>query len=70
MIQVSYNIEDEATFKREKEGLMYAGKKPQKSEGTIVSFDSDEDELIENGFKIKIMPAYKLLLEEFGGHLY
>ncbi len=64
LIQVSYNIEDDATFKREKDGLIYAGKKLQKSEGTIVSFDSDEDELIENGFKIKIIPAYKLLLRD------
>ncbi len=63
LIQVCYNLEEETTFRREKDGLIYAGKKLQKLEGTIASFDSNEDELIENGFKIKILPVYKLLLE-------
>ena len=64
LIQVCYNIDDTDTFKREKKSLMYAGEKLNVSEGTILTFDDDEDEIIENGFKIKLIPVYKYFLKD------
>ena len=61
LIQVCYDIEDEDTFNREKNSLIYAGKKLNVSEGIILTFDI-EDEIIDKDFKIKIIPAYKYFL--------
>ena len=62
LIQVSYHIENRETFDREINSLIFTGKKLNKTEGMIITFDSEEDEIIKEGFKIKIIPAYKFLL--------
>ena len=58
IIQVTFDISDENTKKREIKGLIEACKNFDLKSGTIITFDS-EDELIENGIKIKIIPFYK-----------
>lgn len=58
VIQVTFDMGDENTKKREIKGLIEACKNFDLKSGTIITFDS-EDELIENGIKIKIIPFYK-----------
>ena len=58
IIQVTFDMSDENTKKREIKGLIEACKNFNLKSGTIITFDS-EDELIENGIKIKIIPFYK-----------
>lgn len=58
VIQVTFDISDENTKSREIKGLIEACKNFDLKSGTIITFDS-EDELIENGIKIKIIPFYK-----------
>lgn len=58
IIQVTFDMSDENTKKREIKGLIEACKNFDLKSGTIITFDS-EDELIENGIKIKIIPFYK-----------
>ena len=58
VIQVTFDMSDENTKKREIKGLIEACKNFDLKSGTIITFDS-EDELIENGIKIKIIPFYK-----------
>ena len=58
VIQVTFDMSDENTKKREIKGLIEACKNFDLKSGIIITFDS-EDELIENGIKIKIIPFYK-----------
>lgn len=58
IIQVTFDMSDENTKSREIKGLIEACKNFDLKSGTIITFDS-EDELIENGIKIKIIPFYK-----------
>lgn len=58
VIQVTFDMSDENTKSREIKGLIEACKNFDLKSGTIITFDS-EDELIENGIKIKIIPFYK-----------
>ena len=58
VIQVTFDMGDENTKNREIKGLIEACKNFDLKSGTIITFDS-EDELIENGIKIKIIPFYK-----------
>lgn len=58
IIQVTFDMGDENTKKREIKGLIEACKNFDLKSGTIITFDN-EDELIENGIKIKIIPFYK-----------
>lgn len=61
VIQVTFDMSDENTKSREIKGLIEACKNFDLKSGTIITFDS-EDELIENGIKIKIIPFYKWLI--------
>ena len=58
VIQVTFDMGDENTKSREIKGLIEACKNFDLKSGIIITFDS-EDELIENGIKIKIIPFYK-----------
>lgn len=58
IIQVTFDMSDENTKSREIKSLIEACKNFDLKSGTIITFDS-EDELIENGIKIKIIPFYK-----------
>lgn len=58
VIQVTFDMSDENTKKREIKGLIEACKNFDLKSGIIITFDN-EDELIENGIKIKIIPFYK-----------
>lgn len=58
VIQVTFDMSDENTKDREIKGLIEACRNFDLKSGTIITFDS-EDELIENGIKIKIIPFYK-----------
>ncbi len=64
IIQVSYNIEDKQTLKREVDSLIYTGKKLNINKGIIITFDSAEDEIIQENFKINILPAYLFLFDK------
>ncbi|GAB4543500.1 MAG: ATP-binding protein [Thermodesulfovibrionia bacterium] len=61
IIQVSYSISDRITLKREIEGLMTACKTFGIKEARLITY-SEEDELVEGGIKINIIPAYKWIL--------
>lgn len=58
VIQVTFDMSDENTKSKEIKGLIEACKNFDLKSGIIITFDS-EDELIENGIKIKIIPFYK-----------
>lgn len=58
VIQVTFDMSDENTKSKEIKGLIEACKNFDLKSGTIITFDN-EDELIENGIKIKIIPFYK-----------
>ena len=58
VIQVTFDMSDENTKNREIKGLIEACKNFDLKSGIIITFDS-EDELLENGIKIKIIPFYK-----------
>lgn len=58
VIQVTFDMSDENTKNREIKGLIEACKNFDLKSGIIITFDN-EDELIENGIKIKIIPFYK-----------
>lgn len=62
LIQVCYDVEDNETLKREVESLKYACKKLGVTEGTIVTFDNIENELLEDGIQIEFIPAWKFVL--------
>lgn len=44
--------------------LIYTGKKLNINKGIIITFDSAEDEIIQEDFKINIIPAYLFLFDK------
>lgn len=62
-IQVCYELINEETKKREIKGLIDCIRHHGLKEGTIITLN-DEDQSNINGYKIKIIPAYKWLLKE------
>ena len=61
-IQVSYDISDDKTRKREIKGLLAALKHFNLSEGYILTAEQEEEITIDSK-KIKILPAYKLMID-------
>ncbi|CAA6804739.1 MAG: Unknown protein [uncultured Sulfurovum sp.] len=62
LYQVSYDIEDEQTKKREFEGLRYFAEKLGKERGYLVTYDGDE--VVEyKGLEIEIVSLDKFLIE-------
>jgi predicted AAA+ superfamily ATPase len=62
-IQVSQSLDNPETEKREIEGLLEAMEKFKLKNGIIIT-ESQEEERKINGKKIKIVPAWKWLLEK------
>ncbi len=60
-IQVTYDMSDKHTRDREVKGLLQACKYFDLTVGTIVTYD-DEDEWVEDGVCIKLIPFYKWCL--------
>jgi len=56
--QVTYEMDDEKTKKREIKGLVNACKNFNLDKGTIITYDS-EDEIVEDNIEIKVIPFYK-----------
>lgn len=61
LIQVTWEMSDETTRRREIDGLTEAAEQTKCNDLTIVTAD-EEDELTADGRKIKIVPAWKWLL--------
>ena len=57
-IQVTYDMSDEDTSKREIKGLLSACKKFNLSHGLIITHDS-EDEILKDGISITLLPFFK-----------
>ncbi len=57
-IQVTYDMSDEDTKNREIKGLVTACKKFKLTNGTIISYDN-QDEFLQDGIEISIIPFYK-----------
>ena len=60
-MQVTYDMSDEDTSKREIKGLISACKKLNLSHGLIITYES-EDEIVEDGIGITLLPFYKWVL--------
>jgi uncharacterized protein len=60
-IQVTKEMTDEKTRQREFKGLIEAMKELKLESGLILT-ENEEDEVLEDGFKIKIIPIWKWLL--------
>ncbi len=60
-LQVTYDMSDEETAKREIKGLLTACKKLNLSHGYIITYES-EDEILEDGVNIILTPFYKWAL--------
>ncbi len=60
-LQVSYDISDEDTKKRELKGLLKACEKFGLNKGVVITFDT-EDEIEKNEVLIEIIPFYKWVL--------
>ena len=60
-LQVTYDMSDEETAKREIKGLLTACKKLNLSHGYIITYES-EDEILEDGVNIMLIPFYKWAL--------
>jgi len=68
LYQVSYEIEDEQTQKREFEGLRYFAEKFGKNKGCLVTYDRDE--VVEyKGIGIEVIGLGKFLLFRYNGSL-
>ena len=61
-IQVSENIDDPETRKREVKGLVNTCLEHELKKGFIVTIDTEE-EFVEQGLKVVIVPAWKFLME-------
>ncbi len=59
-IQVCYELIDD-NIEREVNGLVEAMEKFKLKKGLIITYDS-EDEIVKDGLKIKIVPAWKWML--------
>ena len=66
-IQVAYDISNADTKKRELKGLISACKKFHLDRGVIVTYDS-EDEFMEEGIMIEVIPFYKWVLSPLQAH--
>ncbi|NLC28379.1 MAG: ATP-binding protein [Campylobacteraceae bacterium] len=64
-IQVTYDMSTDMTKNREIKGLLTACKTFNLDSGTIVTFDS-EDEFMQHGIKIYLIPFYKWCLQKHG----
>jgi hypothetical protein len=62
LIQVCYSLEESATRKREVSALLKVYDKNPVKHLTIVTYNTEET-IAENGMEIKVMPAWKWLLE-------
>lgn len=60
-VQVAYTLNDEDTRRRELKGLAEAAKYIGTNNGTIITFD-EEDEFVFGGVDVKVVPAYKYFL--------
>jgi len=63
LIQVSYNLNDPKTKKREIDGLVSLCTRLNKKEGIILTMD-EEETILEDAIKIEVVPVYKYLLIE------
>lgn len=61
-IQAAHNLSDPKTKKREIDGLLEALETHKLKSGTIITLDEEKEERV-NGLKVKIIPAWKWLLE-------
>ena len=61
-IQVTDNLSDPSTRKRELEGLKFAMNKFNLDKGTIITFDTEET-IIEDSKKIHVIPYWRWILE-------
>jgi len=62
LLQVSYDVEDEQTKKREFEGLRFFADKLDKKRGKLVTYDRDE--VVEyKGIEIEVVPLGKFLIK-------
>ena len=61
-IQVSYDISDEKTYKREKNGLLLAARQTR-CENLLLLTDHESGDIDEDGHKIKIQPVYEWCLD-------
>ena len=57
-IQVTYDMSEEDTKNKEIKGLIGACKNFNLSNGVIITYDN-EDEIIQDGIKIELVPFYK-----------
>lgn len=63
LIQVSYQIGDKETLKREIKGVENAAEYFNLKEGKIITFDTEKETVLtEGGVKVEIIPAYKYFL--------
>ncbi len=65
LIQVTWDISDNSTYLREVSSLIKAAKEFKVSNLTIISFESNEDKILKDGFEINILPAWKWLLMNY-----
>ncbi len=63
IIQVSYDIAKKETFDREIAGLIDACRYFKTKKGTIITFESEQENIYKNGVEIQITSAYKFLLD-------
>lgn len=63
ILQVCYDLSDTETKKREVKGLLTACNNFELFDGTIISYES-EDEFVQDGINIKIIPFYKWQLDQ------
>lgn len=63
LVQAAWTMEDEKTRKRELKSLREAMGETGVKEGTIVTHE-DEDEIREGGYTIRVVPAWRYLLEQ------
>ncbi|HHT9137881.1 MAG TPA: DUF4143 domain-containing protein [Candidatus Wunengus sp. YC60] len=61
VIQVSYTITERKTRQRELEGLIDACKKVSVKEGCLITA-TEEENIMERGIAIKVVPAYKYVI--------
>ncbi|RLD51188.1 MAG: ATP-binding protein, partial [Bacteroidetes bacterium] len=63
LIQVSYQIENNSTLKREIKGIENAAEYFNLKEGKVITFDTEKETIVTNyGVKIQIIPVYKYFL--------
>ena len=62
-IQVSFDLSDPETKKRELKGLIQACQKFNLKQGTIITFDLT-GKFVSQGIKVSLIPAWKRFLEQ------